>query len=1121
MKSEVIMDKRQSRYNVKFMSQLDKLGRYVSQKIKTRGRQYFDRRAVQILFADAEFVSAQVSGSQEYAVDLEREQKALIFSCECPYFEDNFTVCKHVWATLLELEKQGHLRKWESGFPIELIPTSSEDGLDGTDFDDFDFEDEHEFYSERDSTQKPRSMAEHAAAESPHIWQQLLNRMKIPPDAYTTPPAWPAGREILYVLEDNRMFAEGSLAVQIEVRDPKKNGGWKKQKPLPLSHKMLTELPDGTDREILSGLMGVRREVWHCDPYESICRFQPGRLDLHKHLPVISRTGRLYFRPHEPEDMRAVSWDETGMWEFRIDVRLDEPGQQYEICGAFYRSSERIAAAQPERVFPEGIIIQDATVAPFDGSYQWISFFRNEGSLFIPGREVDQWLQTMLELPALPPMNLPEELRLKDIEAVPRPIVRVHAQKETWKTPSISAEIYFDYMGHTIEERSPESGIALVSERQRIVRNPEFESLARHKLQDAGFSRQCNYRGKDVWAISQSRLPAAVRDLVTEGWHVEAEGKLFRNPGSLRLRLSSGIDWFELHGTAEFGDSRITLPRLLAALKSRESTVLLNDGSFGILPEEWLQKYGMLAGLGTTQSDHIRFQRNQAGLLDALLASRPEMSCDELFDRVRRELRTFAGIAATDAPSSFQGILRPYQREGLGWLHFLQHFGFGGCLADDMGLGKTIQVLSLLEERRLLRAVTGSLDHPPPSLVVMPRSLIFNWRQEATRFTPKLRVLEHTGVERIRGHEHFDDYDAVFTTYGTLRRDAAFFKDKIFDYIILDEAQAIKNSLTESAKAARLLRGHHRLALSGTPIENHLGELWSLFAFLNPGMLGSPSFLRSGKGPSARLDEENRALIARALRPFILRRTKAQVAPELPEKLEQTLFCQLEESQRALYNELRDHYRRTLFRQVEREGIEKSKIHILEALLRLRQAAIHPGLIDQARDAAPSAKLDMLLPQLAEVLEEDHKALIFSQFTSMLYILRRRLEQAKIRYEYLDGQTKNRALPVERFQNDPDSRIFLISLKAGGLGLNLTAAEYVYLLDPWWNPAVEAQAVDRTHRIGQRRSVFAYRLIAKDTVEEKVLELQATKREIADAIINEDNSLIRHLRAEDLSLLLS
>ncbi|MBP1625192.1 MAG: rapA 2, partial [Acidobacteria bacterium] len=841
--------------------------------------------------------------------------------------------------------------------------------------------------------------------------------------------------------------------------------------------------------------------------------------ELETLLPVISDTGRLYARI-PTGDVRPVRWDSGGSWEFRIDVRPDTESRRYEICAAFHRNGERLDTSQPERIFPEGVLVLGEWIAPYRGSYDWIAFFRREDSFFVPVTEADQWLEMMVGLRAVPPMDLPEDLRLQDIEPSPRVIARISNRKQPWGAPLLIGEIFFDYEGHVLSEDAQAASIPLVPQRKKILRDEKSESLARQKFEEAGFKKQRDSRGNSVWSISQARMPGAVRDLVAAGWRVEAEGKLFRNPDSFKLRISAGIDWFELHGTVEFGDTRVEIPRLLAALKRHENAILLDDGSFGVLPEEWLEKYGMLAGLGTAKEDHVRFSRKQAGLLDVLLASQPDVSCDEVFERVRNELRNFQGVAPADSPSGFHGVLRPYQREGLGWLHFLQQFGLGGCLADDMGLGKTVQVLSLLEERRMLRDANGSADRPPPSIVVMPRSLVFNWCQEAARFTPALRVLEHTGGERIRGHEHFDDYDVIFTTYGTLRRDALFFKERMFDYVVLDEAQAIKNASTESAKAARLLKGHHRLALSGTPIENHLGELWSLFEFLNPGMLGSASVFRLGKGATT-LDEQNRAMLAKALRPFILRRTKAQVARDLPEKVEQILFCQLKSSQRALYDELRDHYRRTLVDRIDREGIEKSKIHILEALLRLRQAAIHPGLIDQARSAEASAKMDMLLPQLSEVLEEGHKALVFSQFTSMLAILRRKLEEENIRYEYLDGQTRDRAAPVQRFQNDPDSRLFLISLKAGGLGLNLTAAEYVYLLDPWWNPAVEAQAVDRTHRIGQTQSVFAYRLIAKDTVEEKVLELQQTKRDIADAIINQDNSLLRNLSREDLAILLN
>jgi len=628
-------------------------------------------------------------------------------------------------------------------------------------------------------------------------------------------------------------------------------------------------------------------------------------------------------------------------------------------------------------------------------------------------------------------------------------------------------------------------------------------------------------RPKAGWELAPQKLPGLVRAAVEAGWHIEADGKTFRRPGAVQVSVASGIDWFELHGEVDYGETRAKLPSLLAAMKRGESMVLLDDGSYGLLPEEWLGRFASLAGLGEASADHVRFRRNQAGLLDALLAAQPEANCDQTFALLRDRLRRFDGIQACGQPAGFIGQLRDYQRDGLGWMAFLRRFGFGGCLADDMGVGKTAQVLAMLEARRERRE-SGEGDEDAvraPSLVVVPKSLVFNWKQEAARFTPKLRVLEHTGSVRDVGR--FDQFDLILTTYGTLRRDAAEFKDVEFDYLVLDEAQSIKNASTDSAKAVRLLRGRHRLALSGTPVENHLGELWSLFEFLNPGMLGAASVFKLTGAGARNPSPETRSLLAAALRPFILRRTKDQVARELPAKSEQTIYCELEGPQRKIYNELRAHYRASLLGAVAAKGLAKSKIQVLEALLRLRQAACHPGLLDAKRRGEPSAKLELLIEHLREVVEGGHKALVFSQFTTLLSIVRERLEDQSMVYEYLDGATTDRQARVERFQNDASCPLFLISLKAGGLGLNLTAAEYVFLLDPWWNPAVEAQAVDRAHRIGQSHQVFAYRLIARDTVEEKVLELQSSKRDLAAAIISQGNSVLRNLKREDLELLLS
>jgi SNF2 family DNA or RNA helicase len=491
------------------------------------------------------------------------------------------------------------------------------------------------------------------------------------------------------------------------------------------------------------------------------------------------------------------------------------------------------------------------------------------------------------------------------------------------------------------------------------------------------------------------------------------------------------------------------------------------------------------------------------------------VEADAPFEAMRERFRNFSGIEPVEVPKKFKGELRGYQQEGLAWMKFLNDFNFGGCLADDMGLGKTVQFLAMLLRR------LEDCPNAPPSLVVVPRSLMFNWVSECSRFAPMLRVLEYTGLERANQRLEFSKFNLILTTYGTVRRDIAVLKEVDFDYIVLDEAQTIKNPTSQIARASRLLKSRSRLALSGTPIENNAGDLWSIFEFLNPGMLGRSSAFRTHiADPDSR---EARHLVSKGLRPFILRRTKKQVAAELPDRLEETIFCDMEEDQRRLYDELRLHYRDSLLGLVKQQGIARSKMHVLEALLRLRQAACHPALLNRGDQQETYAKLEFLIPHLQELVAEGHKALVFSQFTSMLSIVREHLDKAEISYEYLDGKTRDRKVRVNRFQDDPDCRVFLISLKAGGLGLNLTAADYVFLLDPWWNPAVEAQAIDRAHRVGQNRTVFAYRLICRDTVEEKIAELQKQKRELADAILDgsDDGSVLKDLSAEDLEMLLS
>jgi superfamily II DNA or RNA helicase len=1134
------------------------VARQVAGDVQRRGRQYYASGAVKILDGNERSVRALVQGTEQYEVRLTREGKRLKIWCTCPFYQDRLDPCKHIWATLLACEHRGLLLGYGGSGRLQLIDDEEafyewqEQKGWAADPEAWNASDNEEWNDRRGSADpagrdyaywqpKPKRRSRRSAKRAARVasWKKRLAglRGEMQRDEAPGNEAWPAGREILYVVDVAETLESHGLTIELASRQRKKNGDWGKPKTQRIPSEQIDKLPDPEDRRLLALLVGAREErpyyygYSYPDPYydSAACRYRLTEPMLEMLVPGICRTGRCFLR-RSPQDLELapLHWDEGEPWEFWLRLTRGGSGKHYLVQGDLRREEEHLALAQPVLLIQGGLIFTGERVARLRdfGAFEWISLLRKQRPLTVPVEQQGDLLKELLELPRLPRLDLPEELRFEELALTPQPRLKVRApDRYQWGPERLRGELSFAYEDAVVPHSKPGRGIYQADQKRLILRDEAAERAAAERLEQLGF-RFASSSSRHEWQLAPRNLPGVVRALLEAGWHLEAEGKLYRQPGAIHIEVSSGIDWFELHGTVEFGDKAAKLPELLAALKHGETTVQLDDGTFGMLPEAWLKKYGLLAGLGTAEDDHLRFRRSQVGLLDALLASQPEATCDAVFGQVRDELRRFEGIERADPPADFVGQLRGYQQDGLGWLSFLQKFGFGGCLADDMGLGKTIQVLALLESRRALKADqaparNGAHPGPGPSLVVVPRSLVFNWKQEAARFTPNLRVLDHTGASRSKAGEHFEDFDVVLTTYGTLRRDALLFKDLRFDYCILDEAQAIKNASSESAKAARLLKGDYRLALSGTPVENHLGELWSLFEFLNPGMLGSASVFRLGGAGARNPDEETRSLLARALRPFILRRTKDQVAKDLPQKSEQTIYCELEPAQRKLYDELREHYRQTLLGRIEREGINKSKIQILEALLRLRQAACHPGLIDKKKAVESSAKLDTLLPQVTEVLDEGHKALVFSQFTSLLAIVRNRLDAEGIPYEYLDGRTRDRASRVERFQNDPECKLFLISLKAGGLGLNLTAAEYVFLLDPWWNPAVEAQAIDRTHRIGQTRPVFAYRLIARDTVEEKVLELQQCKRALADAIINADNSLIRNLGREDLELLLS
>ena len=1069
-------------------------------KIRDRGVAYFRSGLVKIVNHSESVVEAQVKGRQTYYVRLELGKATLNIACTCPYFHEGLE-CKHVWATMLAADASQYLAAADLR-PRLLI-----------------------YFDDNGAERLLRLAEKEKSPEVPQpLWQRELSQVaSVAASGHDrTASAWTNRRQILYIVDPHASRVNKTFRIEIGYRERKMNGDWSKVKVERIPKNVISTLNDPDDREILSIIAGVDAGYYNIYSYDfanigSLMSI-PGPL-AQRLVPLMCRTGRCVLRSKErPGDVSAVVWDDGPPWQYWMTVEPDDSNDQYILSPVLRRAEDEMTLDSVLLLADTIVLGKDNRAARFDptGSRMWLEGLRTD-NVRVAKDEGDSLVTRLLELPGSFNLDLPSELQFEREHIEPRPHLIIRKPEyEHWANAELSAELRFHYGKGWLSSAEKRPGIYDATQKKFIERDRAAEEASIAMLKGLGFKLRGYSDGRDALYLQPKKLPRVVPVLIQNGWKVEAEGKLYRNAGTSNLSVSSGIDWFELHGSVSFGDGlEVKLPVLLSALRKGETMIALGDGSFGLMPQEWLEKYGMLTSLGEVEGDHVRFKQTQTGVLDALLAARPEITCDETFARVRKEWQDFKGIQPVKEPAGFIGELRDYQREGLGWFEFLQRFKFGGCLADDMGLGKTVQVLALLESRR-----NGNRENSRPSLVVVPRSLIFNWEQEAERFTPRLRVLTHTGADRAKRREHLEEYDLILTTYGTLRRDAIHFQDVEFDFVILDEAQAIKNSKTESAKAVRLLKGNHRLALSGTPIENHLGELWSLFDFLNPGMLGTSSVFQASTNGGRPPDGETRQLLSRALRPFLLRRTKQQVATELPEKLEQTIFCEMEESQRRQYNELRDYYRSSLLKEIELVGIKKSKIQILEALLRLRQVACHPDLV-QGNKGGTSTKLDVLLPQLADVTEEGHKALVFSQFTSFLSIVRKRLEEQGIDYEYLDGKTRDRQAPVERFQNDPKCKLFLVSLKAGGQGLNLTAAEYVFLLDPWWNPAVEAQAIDRAHRIGQSRRVFAYRLITRDTVEEKVLALQSTKRDLADAIINADNSILKNITGDDLLLLLS
>jgi superfamily II DNA or RNA helicase len=773
----------------------------------------------------------------------------------------------------------------------------------------------------------------------------------------------------------------------------------------------------------------------------------------------------------------------------------------------------------------------------------------------IPAQYADEFSQRLIIEHAALPLPVPKEVRLTELDdLIPIPKISLFG-KQTATQPYLHfMKMSFNYGEWTVSAVNFKEYSILKTDQglMRIKRTSEAELKAINRLTDQGFAsaprEETGIQELVLFSpIEKNKMDSAARwgnfikhilpELEQEGWIISIEDSFrlnFQSAQNWEAEISeTRNDWFEMRFNIEVdGQSYSLLPLIMPVLENYDLENLpdilnlpINDHTYLTLPSDKIKPflnvlYELFNSSTLAKDGTLKLSRYNAASLSDMEEQNAglfTLSGGKELRELGQKLKNFTGIKEVPLPVSFQAELRNYQQHGLNWLQFLREYKFSGILADDMGLGKTIQTLVHL----LLEKQQGRMTSP--CLIIAPTSLMSNWRRETERFTPDLRMLTLQGTERKQLFDKIKDYDLILTTYPLLPRDEETLLEHEYHYLILDEAQTIKNPLSKAAQLVRHIKSTHRLCLTGTPMENHLGELWAQFDFLMPGFLGdSTTFKRLYRTPiEMHGNNQQRSRLSRLVAPFMLRRTKEEVARELPPKTEIIRSVPLYEQQAALYESIRLTMEKKVREAIAQKGLARSHITILDALLKLRQTCCDPRTLSlkEAQKLQESAKLDLLMELVPEQLEEGRRILVFSQFTRMIALIEEELNTRQIGYSKLTGQTRNRDEVIEQFKSG-EVNVFLISLKAGGVGLNLTEADTVIIYDPWWNPAVETQAADRAHRIGQDKPVFVYKLITENTVEEKILAMQEKKRLLAESIYKDgakEDSL--KLTAEDLTAL--
>lgn len=802
-------------------------------------------------------------------------------------------------------------------------------------------------------------------------------------------------------------------------------------------------------------------------------------------------------RAHEP--LQLVEGEQLC-----LSVTPTETG--YELTGEFRVGSKNIPLMKLNPFVANHLFVYDNLLISVNFNSENKKWWQllSDSNLIIKREEVGGFLEN-LHNQALA-VDLPEELQYPDLALEPE--FRLHlgpdkSLKNSNKRFIVRPE--FQYGNRRVSSHDQQLFFIDQAKQCRFKRDLAKEEILQQKVSRELITFK-RIEGRFEMTLDAIHLYTFVNQVVEQGVEVEVERKKLSTRELMRFDVKTGQDWFEVTAEAEISGLWVKIPQILESINKGETFVSLGNGQVGMISDNMKKKLLKWSQLGDISESGFRFGANQGFILNSLLDEEESVTLDQRFKDLKDKILQFQGVRSLAPTKNFKGELRSYQQEGLGWLNFLKDFGLGGVLADDMGLGKTIQCLAFLDH-------LFQKNKKAQFLVVAPKSLMGNWLEESAKFTPHLKSLVLSGQNRSKDLKSFAQYNLIITTYQTMVRDIQVLKDLNWEAIILDEAQAIKNSSTLAARSSRLLNSSFKLAMTGTPIENSIQDLFSISEFVNPGFLHKK--IRSAHLTIA---EDIKQLIHKSFKPVVLRRTKEQVLKDLPSKTEQTIMIDLEGDHLKVYNELKAYYKVHLLQKVKQEGLPQNKIEVLSALTRLRQAALHPRIIDNKRDIE-SSKFTVALEMLQEIVSENHKVLVYSQFTTLLKLFKEELDKLNIAYTYLDGASQNRTQIVNTFKKSETIPVFLISLKAGGTGLNLIEADYVFLLDPWWNPAAESQAIDRIHRIGQTRPVNAYRFISKNTVEEKILDLQKAKRDLSAEILDGQSSMIRNLKVEDLEAL--